>query len=379
MSSLYIHIPFCEKKCAYCDFVSFDSAGDRMDGYFRALQKEIRLSSELYPTIKGVSTVFFGGGTPSFVDEKYIAQTLDAVRDRIGIRSGAEITLESNPNSLSRRKLDSYLEAGVNRLSIGLQSADDTILSRIGRVHTAEMFFRAFLTAREAGFRNINVDLIYALPAQTVRDFENTLKFAADLVPEHISAYALTLAQGTPLHTDAAAGRVFLPGEDEDREMYHLAADFLRAEGWARYEISNFAKKGYECAHNLAYWLREDYLGLGAAAHSCTGDVRFSNTPDLDGYISCLSEWKTAYNNRESLDAKQIETEYIMLRLRLAEGIDINEYERLFGRDFKAVFAIAAKRLQDAGLAELSGGRFYATDRGFDLQNSVVLELLKFL
>jgi oxygen-independent coproporphyrinogen-3 oxidase len=378
MSSLYIHIPFCEKKCAYCDFVSFDSASDRAGDYFRAIEKEIEISSGLYP-VRGVSTVFFGGGTPSFVDEGYIESTLEAVRKRIGIKDGAEITLEANPNSLTKKKLEFYRQAGINRLSIGLQSADNALLLRIGRLHTAEMFARAYHQARDAGFRNINVDLIYALPGQTVKDFENTLCYVAAIAPDHISAYALTLSTGTPLHADIAAGRLAAPDEEEDREMYHLAADFLREEGYGRYEISNFAKKGYECAHNLAYWHRKDYLGLGAAAHSCVGEVRFSNTPDLGGYINCLSKGKTAYNSRESLDAKQVETETIMLSLRLEDGIEIKEYERLFGRDFNSFFAVAVKRLKDAGLAEVSGGRFYATDRGFDLQNSVVLELLKFL
>lgn len=378
MSALYIHIPFCEKKCRYCDFVSFDSVRGLTDEYFRALQKEIELASRLFP-VKGVSTVFFGGGTPSFVDEKYIINTLQLADKWIGIDSGAEITMEANPNSITKKKIESYARAGVNRLSIGLQSTDDNLLRTIGRLHTKEMFVRAFGLAREEGFENINVDLIYALPGQTVDGFEETLRTVAALSPEHISAYALTLAPDTPLQEDIEAGRLELPDEDTDREMYHAAVDFLRSESYGRYEISNFAKKGYECAHNLAYWKREDYLGLGLAAHSCIEDVRFANTDDLGGYINCLSGGKTAYNNREGLDLKQIEIEYIMLSLRLEEGFEIKEYEKRFGRDFAALFARPVETLKKAGLAEASGGRFCVTDKGFDLQNSVVLELMKFL
>lgn len=376
MSSLYIHVPFCQRKCRYCDFISFDSARDRIEDYFKALLSEIKTASARYP-IKGVSTVFFGGGTPSFVDEKYIANTLDAVRKNIGIAEGAEITIEANPNSLSKTKLKAYRRAGVNRLSIGLQSTDNALLAAIGRLHTKETFERAFHLARDAGFSNINVDLIYALPGQTVEQFRQTLLIAARLSPEHVSAYSLTLASDTPLYEDIKSGRLCAAGEEEDRKMYHEAVEFLRSQGYKRYEISNFSKKGYECAHNLAYWERKDYLGIGTAAHSCIGAERFSNMDDLNGYISCLLAGELAYNNRESLDERQIETEHIMLGLRLAGGLDLAAYKKLFGRDFEAFFARPIDILKKAGLAEVSGGRFYATDKGFDLQNTLVLELIE--
>jgi len=376
MASVYIHVPFCRKKCSYCDFVSFDSAGSRMEDYFLALGKEIEIASELYP-MRGVSTVFFGGGTPSFVDEGYIAGAMEALREKLGIQEGAEITLEANPDSITDEKLKAWRQAGVNRLSIGLQSADDALLAISGRLHTEEKFMQAYKMSRAAGFGNINIDLIYSLPGQTAGGFEETLRYVTALAPEHISAYALTLSPGTPLQADVESGRLWVPDEDADREMYHTACALLQKEGYTRYEISNFAKEGYRCAHNLAYWLREDYLGLGAAAHSCVGEVRFSNTPDLEAYISCLTAGKTAYNNRESLDKKQVETEYIMLRLRLSDGIELKEYERLFGRDFERFFSKPIETLKKAGLAEISGGRFFATDRGLDLQNSLVLELIK--
>lgn len=378
MSALYIHVPFCARKCRYCDFVSFDSKAELIEDYFPALWNELGIASGLFE-FKGVSTVFFGGGTPSFVDERYIVRTLETAQKTIGIQNGAEITIEANPNSLSKQKLKAYRGAGVNRLSIGLQSADNRLLGEIGRTHTLEMFQKAYGDARDAGFGNINMDLIYALPGQTVEDFLSTLETAAGFSPEHISAYSLMIEPGTPMHEDLQAGRIQETDEDAEREMYHAAVDYLASRGYERYEVSNFAKKSFACAHNLAYWNREDYLGAGAAAHSCIRDVRYANTEDLGRYISCLSAGKTAYNNIESLDLGQKETEYFMLKLRLKDGFEIAEYERLYGRDFKNFFSAPIKKLLKAGLVSFSGGRFYATDKGFDLQNSIVLELLNSL
>ena len=297
----------------------------------------------------------------------------------IGIKNGAEITLEANPNSLAKSKLAAYRKAGINRLSIGLQCAQDGLLRSIGRLHTLEMFQKAYGGARDAGFGNINIDLIYALPGQSLDDFKSTLETAAGFTPEHVSAYSLMIEPGTPMHADLQAGRIRETDEDTEREMYHAAVDYLESKGFERYEISNFAKAGFACAHNLAYWNREDYLGVGTAAHSCIRDVRFANTDDLERYISCLSSGKMVYNNKECLDLGQKETEYIMLKLRLKNGFEVKEYERMFGRDFQKFFSEPIKKLQKAGLVSFSGGHFHATDKGFDLQNSIVLELLNIL
>ena len=378
MSALYIHVPFCVQKCRYCDFVSFDSKTEFIESYFNALWNELEIVSGIHE-LKGVSTVFFGGGTPSFVDERLIAQTLETAQKTIGIQNGAEITIEANPNSLSKQKLNVYRKAGVNRLSIGLQSADNKLLREIGRLHTLEMFQKAYGDARDSGFKNINIDIIYALPGQSLDDFKSTLKTVAGFYPEHVSAYSLIIEPGTPLHADLQAGRVRETDEDTERDMYHSAVDYLESAGLERYEISNFAKAGFACAHNLAYWNREDYLGVGAAAHSCIRDVRFANTDDLESYISCLSSGKTVYNNKECLDLSQKETEYFMLKLRLKNGFEIKEYEKLFGRDFQKFFSQPVKKLQKAGLVSISGGHFHATNKGFDLQNSIVLELINIL
>ncbi|MEI6100400.1 MAG: radical SAM family heme chaperone HemW [Eubacteriales bacterium] len=378
MASLYIHVPFCAKKCSYCDFVSFDNQNSRIREYFDVLAEEIRIASAMHK-LHGVSTVFFGGGTPSFVDESHIVKTMETVREYIGIEEGAEITIEANPNSLIKEKLDVYLNSGINRLSMGLQSADNRLLKQIGRLHTREMFEQAYADARKAGFANISLDLIYGLPGQTAEDFKDTLEYASGLAPEHISAYSLTIEPGTPLHRDLLDGKITEADEDSEREMYHTAVAYLKSKGWERYEISNFAKKGFESRHNLAYWNRLDYLGVGTAAHSCIRDIRFANTADLDGYISCLRTGNVAYNTNERLDAQQVETEYIMLKLRLQEGFATEEYKTLFGRDFGTAFAAPLEKLAKAGLVKEEGGRIFPTDRGFDLQNTVVLELVNIL
>ncbi len=375
MAALYIHVPFCARKCAYCDFASYDNQNGLIKEYFDALWKEIEIASGLY-AIRGVSTVFFGGGTPSFVDAAYIAKTLEEAEKYIGICAGAEITIEANPNSLDRGKLKTYLAAGVNRLSMGLQSAEDRLLKLLGRLHTRELFEQAYLAAREAGFENISLDLIYGLPAQTLDGWRHTLEYAASLEPQHVSAYSLTIEEGTPLHADLLAGKIEEADEELERAMYHEAVAFLGSKGFERYEISNFARPGLESRHNLAYWNRDDYLGIGAAAHSCVAEARFANTSGLDGYISCLRSGKTAYNTREDLDMRQREFEFIMLKLRLAKGFLLEEYEKLFGRDFEERFAAPLEKLVKAGLLGREKGRVFPTDKGFDLQNTVVLELV---
>lgn len=378
MASLYIHVPFCARKCAYCDFASFDNKNELIGEYFKALWREVELAAGMHD-FHGVSTVFFGGGTPSFVDAAYIAKTLEAAQKHIGIRAGAEITIEANPNSLDAEKLKTYLSAGINRLSMGLQSAEDRLLKLLGRLHTREMFEKAYLDARDTGFANISVDLIYGLPTQTLDEWGHTLEYVAGLAPGHVSAYSLTIEEGTPLHRDLLTGKIKEAEEEDERAMYHEAVAFLKTKGYERYEISNFAKPGLESRHNLAYWNRDDYLGIGAAAHSCVADVRFANASDLDGYISCLRAGKTAYNTREELDARQREFEYIMLKLRLAQGFLLDEYEKLFGRNFEKRFAAPLEKLENAGLLKRENGRIFLTDRGFDLQNTVVLELLNIL
>ncbi len=345
--ALYIHIPFCAQKCAYCDFASWAGREAAREAYFAALEQELdswiaRVGSEF-------STVFIGGGTPSLVPHEYIARIAGKVKC-------AEFSMEANPGTLTPEKLSAYRAAGINRLSMGVQSFDDRLLKTVGRIHSAKQAEDAFRMAREAGFDNINLDLMYALPGQTVEQWKQTLETAVRLNPEHISAYSLIIEEGTPISEWAE------PLDDDTvNEMQRLCTAFLKEHGYGRYEISNYAKPGRECAHNICYWVRGDYIGIGCAAHSLFEGKRFCNTSDLDEYIAgvrCVEE--------TCLDSSDIIEETVMLGLRMARGISIDDIP-----DMKA-----ADRLVKAGIAEISEGRFMLTEKGMELQNAAVVELL---
>ena len=345
--ALYIHIPFCAQKCAYCDFASWAGRDAAREAYFAALESE--LDGWIARTGNEFSTVFIGGGTPSLVEPEYI------VRIARKVRCG-EFSMEANPGTLTPEKLRAYREAGINRLSMGVQSFDDGLLRKIGRIHTAAQAEQAFFMARDAGFENINLDLMYALPGQRVEQWRATLETAVRLGPEHISAYSLIIEDGTPISRWAE------PQDDDTvNGMQRLCTAYLGENGYGRYEISNYAKPGRECAHNICYWVRGDYIGIGCAAHSLFEGARFANTSDLDEYISGV---RTVEHTR--LDASDEAEETVMLGLRMTRGISIEDIP-----DMKA-----AARLAGAGLAVMADGRFSLTERGMELQNAAVLELL---
>ena len=345
--ALYIHIPFCAQKCAYCDFASWSGREAVWEAYFKNLEAELdgwiaRVGCEF-------STAFIGGGTPSLVPAEYI------VRMARKLKCG-EFTIEANPGTLTPEKLRAYRQCGINRLSMGVQSFDDGLLRRIGRIHTACQAEDAFRMAREAGFDNVNLDLMYALPGQTMAQWRATLEAAAQLSPEHISAYSLIIEEGTPI------ARWAEPMDDDTvNEMQRTCTAFLAQNGYARYEISNYARPGRECRHNICYWTRGDYIGVGCAAHSLFEGERFCNTADLDAYLAGERAVE-----RAELDATDIIEETVMLGLRMTRGIPV---ERVPDRR-------AAERLIKGGLANISGGRFALTERGMELQNAAVLELL---
>lgn len=373
MLGLYFHIPFCIKKCAYCDFISTDRRS-LVGPYMHALQKETQLIGGMYN--QAVDSVFFGGGTPSLIDEEYIRRMMDIVRRDFKLTSDAEVTLEANPCSLTREKLTAYKEAGINRLSIGLQAAQDSYLKALGRQHTVEMFDNAFGWAREAGFENINIDVIYALPGQTVQDWEATLFYALHKKPEHISAYALKIEQGTPLAQRVEAGEVTPADEDTDLRMYHMAQTILDNKGYTNYEISNFAIGGYECAHNMKYWNLKDYIGLGVSAHSCIERLRFANTSSIDEYIEHMGKGKLRYEQSDFIDDTQRKIEYIMLKLRLKKGFLLYDYKRHFGEDFLTAYAPELKKACGQGLCVVQNDCVMPTKKGFDLQNQLVSILI---
>jgi len=374
MLGIYLHIPFCVKKCNYCDFVSVERK-ELIEAYFCALKNEIEMTGRMYR--RKVDSVFFGGGTPSFPPAQYLVETMDALCRAFDVQADAEITIEANPCSLDASKLKEYRRAGINRLSIGLQAVQDHLLKMLGRQHTYRQFEYAYSCAREAGFNNINIDAIYALPGQKMADWEETLRFILEKEPEHISAYALKFEPGTPIFQGLQTGEIIPINEDMDLAMYHIAQDMLTSRDYDNYEISNFAKEGFECSHNLKYWNLRDYLGLGAAAHSCIDHMRFANTGDVKKYISNMKSGQLHYASSELILERERKLEYIMLKLRLKKGFSFFDYKSRFDEDFRQAFPTELEKVVSLGLAETDGRGLYPTRRGFDLQNQLVSILIQ--
>lgn len=352
MIGLYIHIPFCLSKCKYCDFVSYADKDELMNRYISKLISE----SKLY---KGeiADTVFIGGGTPARLPLGEMSRLVEGIRNNITIAKDAEFTVEVNPNSVTKDKIREYSSLGINRISIGLQTADDALLKRIGRTHCLKDFFASLDVIRQEGITNINADMMYSLPSQTVKDVEKTANIISSLDIPHISAYSLILEEGTPLFEENPV----LPSEDEDREMFYLARDVFASKGIFRYEISNFAKQGYECRHNLKYWRLEDYIGLGVSAHSCYKGMRSYNSSDIDDYLN-----NNLYRGSEAQDAVK---ESIMLKLRLKEGISMDELPK--SDSIKKLI----NNFLELGLADVLNNRLALTDKGMDIQNYIVSEI----
>lgn len=359
---LYIHIPFCIRKCAYCDFLSAPAAPEVQEAYVGQLLQEIAASKKLPEDYEAV-TVFFGGGTPGILKGELLCSILRALRDRFSVREDAEITVEANPGTVNRDKLVQYREAGVNRISLGLQSADNQELKLLGRIHTWEQFLESFQLARETGFRNINVDLMSALPGQTTESVHRTLERVLALSPEHISAYSLILEEGTPFHKRYEGHPELLPSEEEERQMYYDTRDRLCACGYEHYEISNFAKPGYACRHNLGYWERRDYKGFGLGAASLLENVRYANQTDLTEYL------KGNFAGTEApLTEQAVREEYFFLGLRKMEGVEPGRYREHYEERIQ--------RLQAQQLLEEKDGRIRLTERGTDVSNYVMAQFL---
>ena len=382
--AIYIHIPFCVRKCLYCDFLSFavgspekPEANEKKKEYFKALKREISYYAEKQPGYEIVS-VFFGGGTPSVVNADDIADICDALKTVWNFRSDAEVTLEANPGTVTPDKFRIYKECGINRISFGLQSVHDDELKRLGRIHTYDDFLESYGTARESGFDNINIDLMSGLPGQTVGSFTDTLNTVALLDPEHISAYSLIIEDGTPfgeMYGDSKKTKALLPSEDDDREMYHKTASVLERYGYHRYEISNYAKTGRECRHNLVYWHRGDYIGLGLGASSCVSDIRWSNTEIFETYICPKTVAFGVQKEELSVEDQMFET--FMLGLRLAEGVGLKGFAEKFGVDPLEKYDSLFKKYEKEGLLELKKGSAILTPKGFDLADHVILGFME--
>ncbi len=369
---IYLHIPFCRSKCDYCDFYSLAGREDRMDDYQKALLTHLK---ELAPGAKGctVDTVYLGGGTPSYYGERRLLALLAAVKRRFRVERDAEVTCEVNPDSVDAKMLRRLRKAGVNRISMGMQSACPGELRAVNRPHTAEQTDRAVEAVRKAGIRNLSLDLIYGLPGQTAESWQQTVEHALALGPEHLSCYGLKVEEGTPLAMRVVRGER-LPDDDCQADLYLWTVDRLERAGWRQYEISNFARPGFESRHNLRYWYLRPYLGVGPGAHSDFGGRRFSFVRDLDGYIQGVLGGGRIIDSDELISQKERCGEYLMLRLRTAGGIEEWEYRRSYLMDFAPLEA-KLQEYETRGWACRAGGRWRLTPEGFLLSNQLIADL----
>ena len=377
---IYVHIPFCVKKCAYCDFVSFGGCEDNLkEKYVEALKKEIR-DKDAKDVLENdeekfsnniVDTIYIGGGTPSVIDSKYIGEILDEIKKKYSVSEDAEITIEVNPGTIDEEKLSDYKRFGINRISMGLQTSDNELLDLIGRIHTYEEFEEAYKLVKKVGFDNINVDLMIGLPTQTLEDVSKSVMKVISLFPTHVSLYSLINEEGTPLTQDIEDG--FLPECDEDleRKMYWEAKYTLESAGFFQYEISNFAGIGKESKHNLNCWNQESYIGYGLASHSYYKNIRFSNTTNINEYIDKinLGNIKDIINIEEIQDDISKEKEYIMLGLRKFEGVNSNLFKEKFGKDLFIEYKNEIEKLEKEELITKRLDGIALSKKGIDFAN----------
>lgn len=372
---LYIHIPFCRQKCLYCDFPSWAGKEGQMQGYVDALTKEIRNRGKEY-TDRQVVSVFFGGGTPTTLSVPMLEKLMQAVFANWDIAEDAEITTEANPGTLDGEMADALRKMGFNRLSMGVQAWQNRLLKDLGRIHTMEAFQENYKAVREAGFENVNTDLMFALPNQTMADWQETVRNIVGLHPEHISAYSLILEEGTPFFDRYEKGELEPAAEELDREMYHWAVDYLAKMGYGQYEISNFAKKGRQSRHNRIYWQAEEYLGMGLGAHSYMDGERFHNRYDLQEYIDAEGEVSLLKEDVEVITEEDALAEFMFLGLRLTEGVSFARFRERFGQEMKNIYGRQIEELVRDGLLNEDEIGVRLTARGVDISNVVFEKFL---
>lgn len=365
---VYVHIPFCKQKCYYCDFISYCNKDNLIEDYVKAVKKEIRMQN----IQSQITTVYIGGGTPSYIDSKYIVEIIDEIKKK-NLSKRPEITIEVNPGTVTKEKLKDYKKCGINRLSIGLQSAQDEILKEIGRIHNFEQFLETYQMARKVGFKNINVDLILGIPNQRIKDLKDSLEKIIELQPEHISVYSLIVEDGTPIANKIDKGELELPDEDTERNMYWYVKNTLELNEYIHYEISNFAKKGRESKHNMNCWKQNQYFGFGVAAHSYRDITRYSNTEKIEEYIKNVMTERLDRNRiiHEIQKEYDAEKEYMILGLRKIAGINISEFKLKFGDNPIYLFRNELKKLTDEGLIIVDEDFIRLTNKGIDLANLV--------
>lgn len=369
---LYIHIPFCMKKCAYCDFLSGSATDEQKQAYLDALILEIQNCGDF--SEYEVSSIFFGGGTPSVFSGAWIAQIMAEIRDKFQFQENAEITIEANPGTVDMEKLTYYRKAGINRVSFGCQSSDNTELKLLGRIHTWGGFLESYELARMAGFENINVDLMSGLPGQTVTSWEETLRKVAALQPEHISAYSLIIEEGTPFYE--MEEQLHLPEEDAERLMYEQTAKILKSYGYEQYEISNYAKEGKACQHNIGYWTGVEYLGLGLGASSLVNHCRFSNTNHMEEYLKYSHKPEQIRQDIQLLSQQEEMEEFMILGLRMNCGVSESEFLERYHCGIDDVYGPVLEKYVSGGFLVRENGRIFFTREGISVSNVILADFL---
>jgi oxygen-independent coproporphyrinogen-3 oxidase len=376
---IYIHIPFCKQKCYYCDFVSYSNKCSEVKEYIESLKKEIE---EFDFSNYKVTSIYIGGGTPSYIDSIYIVEILSELKEKLKCNliefKDIEITIEVNPGTVDTKKLNDYKKLGINRLSIGLQSTKNDILKKIGRIHTYQEFLEIYKLARETGFKNINIDLMIGIPGQKIGDLKNTLQDIIKLEPEHISVYSLIIEENTPIEKMLENGEIKLPDEDLERNMYWYVKNTLELNGYNHYEISNFAKLGKESRHNLNCWNQEEYIGFGVAAHSYLNGIRFSNTINVEEYIQHIENNRKEENIQieESQSLEDKKNEFMMLGFRKIQGVDIARFKEKFIDNPILLYRENLNKLVEEGLIEVDLNHIKLTNKGIDLANLVFEEFV---
>ncbi len=369
MAGIYIHVPFCRHKCSYCDFVSFPDKIDYAEAYMACLYKELKMRGDELKSYE-FDTVYFGGGTPSYIPPKLILGAMNQIRKCFRLTEDAEVTLELNPGTIGESKVKTYLESGINRFSIGLQTAIDEQLNDLGRIHNARDY--VYATKLLAG-QNFSTDVMLGLKNQTKEDIAKTIELAVACGSKHISMYALTVEDGTPIYTDYLNGE--LPDGDEVAEMYEFGRKLLEGKGFARYEVSNFAQAGYESRHNLNYWKRGEYIGVGVSASSFMCGRRFTNTFDLDEYMKCLISGFYPVVTSEEVSVNQAKFEFVMLALRTSKGLSMQAYKQAFGSSLAEDFPNALKK--SVGYLQLNGDTLTIKEEYLYVQNSVLMPFIE--
>lgn len=369
--SLYIHIPFCKQKCFYCDFPSYASIDYLREDYVKALCNEIEEKAINYK----IKSVFIGGGTPSYLETKEIAKLLKTI-SKLDLEEGMEFTMECNPGALAEEKLKTMIEGGVNRISMGLQAVQNSLLKDIGRIHTFKEFTENFNLARKVGFKNINVDLMFGLPNQSFDEWKESLETIADLNPEHISAYSLIVEEGTAFYKLWERNKLILPTEEDERRMYSETKEILKAKGYHQYEISNYSKEGYECYHNKVYWESKNYLGVGSASTSFIDGKRIKNIENVKAYIDGIMDEKSiVLEENENSKEDNIE-EFVFMGLRMIEGISKEEFKRRFKLDIYEIYSNEIKKNIENGLLLEVGDRLKLSEKGIEFSNSVMSDFI---